>query len=203
MKHPLLLFLLLTLHLFTACKSKKTAPSQYSELSEEDFKHDSDIVNGDTVYYKTSTLNANENETLLELNDGDSAFLRESLQQADTLLNLHKKGLTAKEATPKILDDLIDAWNKDNTGFHCSRAEFISAVGATFGYYEVKTYHMKWKVLKDAYGTDYCTHLGELNVFNYPFSSVTKALDEKREGSLHHISLMTNKQIIELRKDPK
>ena len=60
---------------------------------------------------------------------------------------------------------------------------------------------MKWKIVTDEIGSDYATTIEKLEIANFPLNSVQKAVDQKREGSLTAISLLTKRDILQIKKE--
>jgi len=117
------------------------------------------------------------------------------------LIRKHQPNSSIDNYTPQTLDSLIDLWNDDSTQFNCSENYFVNTIGTAFGQFMVKTYKMKWTIVTDEYGTDYATTISELRLSNFPLNSVVKAIEQKREGSLQQISLITKRQIGELKNE--
>jgi hypothetical protein len=171
---------------------------KYDELTDADYKHDSATVDGDTIYFKTAT-SANTSQDFINLDNSQKLFIKHSLESADTLIKKYQSNFSIDNFTPQTLDSIIDKWNADSTKFSCSENDFINSIGVAFGFYLVKTYNMKWTMVTDEYGTDYATTIKEIKLTNFPLNSVVKAIEQKREGSLQTISLMTKRQIGELK----
>jgi len=172
---------------------------KYHELTDQDYKRDSAYINGDTIYFKTATLTSTPQD-FINLDEEQKLFLEQSWESADILIRKYQSGSTIDNYTPKTLDNIIDIWNSNETKFSCSENDFVNAIGVAFGFYLVKTCNMKWTIISDEYGTDYATTIEEIELVNFPLSSVAKAINQKREGSLNAISLMTKQHIEELNK---
>ncbi len=175
---------------------------KHDELTDKDFEHKSDTVDGETIYFKTATT-ANTPQDFTNLDNKQKLFIKHSLQGADSLLRKYEPNSNIDNFTPQTLDSIIDKWNIDSTNFSCSENYFVNTIGTAFGHYLVKTYKMKWTMVTDEYGTDYATAIEELRLTNFPLNSVAKAVEQKREGSLQTISLMTKQQISESNKKSK
>ena len=173
---------------------------KYNELTEKDYTHESDTVDGETIYFKTATT-ANTPQDFTNLDNSQKLFIKHCLEAADTLIRTNEPNSDINNFTPQTLDSIIDKWNTDTTGFSCTEDYFINAIGTAFGHYLVKTYKMKWTMVTDEYGTEYATTIEELRFTNFPLNSVAKAVDQKREGSLQTISLMTKQHILESKKE--
>jgi len=48
-------------------------------------------------------------------------------------------------------------------------------------------------MVTDEYGTEYATTIEEIKLTNFPLNSIVKAVEQKREGSLQTISLLTKR----------
>lgn len=170
---------------------------KYDELTDSDYEHKSDTVDGETIYFKTA-VSENTPQDFINLSKSQKLFIKHALQSADTLIKEHQPSFSIDNFTPETLDKIIDQWNLDSTKFNCSENSFVNSIGVAFGFYLVKTYKMKWTMITDEYGTDYATTIKEIKLTNFPLNSVAKAIDQKREGSLHTISLMTKRQVKQL-----
>lgn len=176
------------------CNNNSTVRKKYNELTEKDYEHKIDTVDGEPVYYKTA-ISANTPQEFRDLDNSQKLFIKHCIESADTLIRKYQPHLNINSYTLQTLDNIIDLWNADSTRFTCSENDFINYIGAAFGQYLVKTYKMKWTMVTDADGTDYATRIPELNLSNFPLNSIVKAIEQKREGSLQQISLITKKQI--------
>jgi hypothetical protein len=174
-----------------------TNPKKYSELIDEDYNHEIDTVDGDTVYFKTATT-VNTPQKITDLNKGQKLFIKSCLSGADSIIRKHLSNQNIANFTPSSLDEIIDKWNADSLQFQCTKEYFINCIGSAFGDYLARTYHMKWKIVTDEYGSDYATTIEKIQLTNFPLNSVLKAIDQKRQGSLATISLVTNRNILQL-----
>ena len=194
MKFPSLLLYLLTSTAILSCNSNATTDKKYNELTEKDYAHESDTVNGETIYFKTATT-ANTPQDFSNLDNSQKLFIKHCLEAADALIKTYDPNSNVDIYVPQTLDSIIDQWNTDTTGFSCTKNYFINAIGTAFGHYLVKTYKMKWTMVTDEYGSEYATTIEDLLLTNFPLNSVAKAVDQKRKGSLQTISLMTKQHI--------
>lgn len=171
---------------------------KYSELTDNDYKHENDTISGDTVYFKTAEI-ADEHQAFNKLNVQQEIFIKDCLTSADSLIRSYIHGVNINNYTPKTLDKLIDEWNVDSTKFQCEKEHFVNIVGFAFGQYLVKEYHMYWTIVTDEEGKEYATKIDGVDFLNFPLNSVLKAIDQHREGSLNTISLLTKRDIEKLR----
>lgn len=171
---------------------------KYSELTDKDYEHKVDTVDGDTLYYKTA-VSENIPQDFTNLNTTQKLFVKHFLQSADTLIRKYQPPATIDNFTAKTLDNIIDLWNSDSSKFTCTENNFVNTIGVAFGHLLVNTFKMKWTMVKDEYGTDYATTLSEIKLTNFPLNSVVKAIEQKREGSLQQIILINKKQIAEIK----
>ena len=178
-----------------SCSNK---PKKYSDLTENDYKHESDSVNGETIYYN-SAVSDQEHQDFLALETSDKEFLNNCRTFADSLIKANFNGKSISNYSPEILDKLIDLYN-DNK-LKCSQNSFVNSVGVAMGDYLVDKLGMTWTIVEDKYGRDYGTTIGEINLTNFPLNSVLKAIEQKREGSMQTIYLMTLKNKTELIKE--
>jgi hypothetical protein len=183
-----------------SCSNNSTRGKKYNELTEKDYEHKVDTVDGEEIYFKTA-VSASTPQDFTNLDTTQKLFIKHYLEDAGTLIRKHLPNSSVANFTPQTLDSLIDLWNTDSAKFACSEDYFVNTVGTAFGQFLVKTYQMKWAMVTDKYGTDYATTISELHVSNFPLNSVLKAIEQKRGGSLQQISLITKRQIGELKKD--
>ena len=194
-------FCIILLSAFLAsCNNNSTMDKKYNELTDKDYEHKVDTVDGEEIYFKTA-VSASIPQDFVNLDMSQKLFIKHYLEGADTLIRKHQPNFTIDNYTPQTLDNIIDLWNADSTKFTCSKNYFVNTVGTAFGQFLVKAYKMKWTMVTDEYGTDYATTISELNLSNFPLNSVVKAIEQKREGSLQQISLITKRQISELKKE--
>jgi Domain of unknown function (DUF3806) len=193
------IFLCLFMAVLSSC-STNTSPKKYSELTDKDYKHEIDTVDGDTIYFKTATI-ANTPQKIDSLNEQQKQFVKYCLLSADSIIRncLSNKNIT--NFTTTSLDEIIDKWNEDSLQFHCTKEHFVNCIGVAFGDYLIKTHNMEWKIVTDEYGSDYATTIEKINLINFPLNSVLKAIEQKRVGSLTTISLITKRDIVQLRKE--
>ena len=173
---------------------------KHHELTDKDYEHKSDTVDGETIYFKTA-ITANTSQDFTNLDNSQKLFIKHCLEGADTLIKKYQSKSSIDNYNPNTLDSIIDQWNVDSTKFACSENYFVNAIGVAFGHFLVTTYNMKWKMVTDEYGTDYATTIDDIKLTNFPLNSVAKAIDQKREGSLQTISLMTKRRIDEIKKE--
>ncbi len=113
-----MLFWLTTIYF--SCNYHKTADKKYNELNDTDYKHDSDIIEGETVYFKTATTKIIP-EKISNLDKEQELFIKQCLEGADSLIRTHFPNSNINNFTTNTLDDLIDLWNSDSTKFNCSK----------------------------------------------------------------------------------
>jgi hypothetical protein len=75
-----------------SCNNNSTADKKYNELSEKDYEHKVDTVDGEEVYFK-SAVSASIPQDFTNLDTAQKFFIKHSLQGADTLIkaNLAKE----------------------------------------------------------------------------------------------------------------
>lgn len=190
------IMLCLFMAIMSSCNSN-TSSKKYSELNDQDYRHEIDTVDGDTVYFKTATT-TNTPQKIASLNDDQKLFVKYCLLGADSIIRKRLSDEKTFNFTPESLDKIIDKWNEDSLQFHCTKEHFVNCIGAAFGDYLVRTYNMEWQIVTDEYGADYATTIEKIQLKNFPLNSVLKAIEQKREGSLTSISLVTKRDIREL-----
>jgi len=175
---------------------------KYNELKDDDYVNNSDNIDGEEVNYKTAESEA-EAQEFRDLDDEEILFIQTCLELADEIIKSFSKNNSINNYDLELLDNIIDQWNADNTNFGVTENEFVNSIGAAFGQKLTEQYNMIWTMLTDSYGTDYAITIPEIKLTNFPLSSVLKAVEDRRVGSLISISLLTKKQIEELRADNK
>ena len=184
----------------SSCNNDKKKDKKYNELTDKDYQHKSDTVDGETVYFKSATV-TNSPQDFINLDNSQKLFVKHNLENAGALIKQHEPNSGIDNFTPETLDKIIDKWNADSTKFACSGYYLVNSIGCAFGQYLVKTYRMKWTMVTDENGTDYATTLKDINLTNFPLNSVAKAIEQKTDGSLQTISLKTKHQISELNRE--
>jgi hypothetical protein len=186
---------ILIILILTCCSGKL---KKYNELTDIDYKHESDTVNNDTFYFKTA-ITENEPQEFRELVQSDEEFLKKCREFADSLIKTYSPGYSIKNYTPEVLDNLIDLYNTNN--IKCSQNAFVNSIGVAMGDYLVEKLGMTWTVVEDAYGIDYGVTIKNIKLTNFPLNSVLKDIEQKCDGSLQSIFLMTLKNKSELIKE--
>ena len=97
----------------------------------------------------------------------------------------------------RILDLVLEKWKHDKSYDKASKEEIIEMIGCAFGQDIVDDLDCEWKVLTDEYGTDFTVIHKKYKINGFPFSSVLKAIDEDRQGSLYDIKLVMKKGILD------
>ncbi len=194
------LFYLITAFIFLACNNNSIAVKKYGDLADADYKHNTDTIDGETLYFKTA-ISASTPQEFINLDTAQKLFIKHSLQSADSLIRKFQPESSIDNFTARTLDTIIALWNVDSIRFNCSKNDFVNIIGTAFGQFLVRTYKMKRVMVTDEYGTDYATTIKELNLTNFPLNSIVKAIEQKREGSLQQISLLTKREISAIKKD--
>ena len=194
----LTILLMLGLLCATACGNSDGHKKKYGDLTDRDFKHEVDTVDGKKIYFKTAQ-SADIPQKFASLKEEEINFIKVCSRNAVDIARTQLSDANTEHLTPEILDKLIDKWNEDSTKFSCSQHDFINAAGVAFGNYLVETYDMQWKTVSDEYGLDYATlNEHEHNLCSFPISSASKAIDQKRKGSLQVISLMIKRKLAKI-----
>ena len=164
---------LLTVFL-SSCDNNSTMDKKYHELTDKDYEHKVDTVDGEEIYFKTA-VSASIPQDFINLDTSQKLFVKHSLEGAATLIRKYQPNFTIDNYTPQTLDNIIDLWNADSTKFTYAENYFVNTVGIAFGQFLVKTYDMKWTIVTDEYGTDYATTIKELNFSNFPLNSICQS----------------------------
>lgn len=175
--------------------------AKYDELEDKDYQDGSFEAEGQTVNYKTTTVDPVDQE-FINLSETDREFVDYCLGDADDLLKtLGDKDITSY--TARDLDELLLRWNKKTYDFrYFEESQFVNAIGAAFGNCLNKEFKTIWTVISDEYGTDYaCIATGEYRFQLFPFSSAWKVVEQDREDSLNAIVLIVREKMNEWRKD--
>jgi hypothetical protein len=97
----------------------------------------------------------------------------------------------------RTLDFVLEKWKLNESNDKESQEEVIEIIGCAFGQDIVKELNCEWKLLTDEYGTDYTVIHKKYKINGFPFSSVLKAIEENRNGSLYDIKLVLKKNILD------
>jgi hypothetical protein len=173
---------------------------EYNDLTEDDYQHHSDDVDGKTIYFKVAETEVPQQE-FSDLSEDDCEFIFQCLILADTLLKTHTTDKSLNNYSFEVLDTLIDQYNNESSNFDCTENAFINSIGAAFGHLINKQIATKWTVVSDEYGEDFACQISELNLTAFPLNSVAKAVEQNREGSLETIHLLLKRQKEELEKE--
>jgi len=168
---------------------------KYDDLEDKDYKDESFEAEGQTINYKTSTVEPVEQD-FINLNETDREFIDYCLGDADDLLKtLGDRNIS--NYTAKDLDELLFRWNNKKYNFkYFEEIQFVNAIGAAFGNCLNREFNTIWSVISDEYGTDYaCISTSEFSYQLFPFSSAWKAIEQNREDSLNAIILIVRKNI--------
>lgn len=162
---------------------------------DENFEHKSFEIEGRTIEYKTKIVDKVEQD-LLNLSDKDREFIAYSLVDAEILLTQLSPEKKLSNYSAQELDELVYLWlNKRNSFKLVSEEEFVYAIGAAFGNCLNQVYGTTWTIISDEYGNDFAC-VSERPVFQtFPFSSIWKAIEHNREGSLQAIMDLIRKHL--------
>lgn len=162
---------------------------------EENFEHKSFEIEGRTVEYKTKIVDKVEQD-LLNLSDTDKEFIAYSLVDAEILLTQLSADKNLSNYSAQDLDELVYLWLHRRTSFKLvTEEEFVNAIGSAFGNCMNDIYGTKWTIISDEYGSDFAC-VSESPVFQtFPFSSIWKAIEQNREGSLQAIMDLIRKHL--------
>ncbi len=140
------------------------------------------------------------NYTLQNLTKEQFQKIREDIDQA--------KVFAQKYSDQKVimldsenLDLILDKWKKDLSPDKLREEKVVELIGSAFGQNIVDNLDFEWKVLVDEYGTDYTVIHKVYSINGFPFSSVSKAVSQSREKSLHGIELVIKHKVQEAQKD--
>lgn len=162
---------------------------------ENDFEHKSFEIDGRTVEYRTKVVEKIQQD-FLNLNAKEQEFIVYCLVDADILLKQMDAEIGISSYSAQDLDDLIYLWlNKQNMFKLVSEEEFINAIGAAFGNCLNREFNTIWTIISDEYGVDYACISEQPKFETYPFSSVWKAVNEKRTNSMQAIIDLVRKHL--------
>lgn len=160
-----------------------------------EFENKSFEINGRTVEYKTKIVDKIEQE-VLNLSEKEKEFIAYCLVDAEILLKQldNNKDLSSYSAID--LDVLIHYWLHNRSWFKLvEEEEFINAIGAAFGHLMNRECQTVWSIVNDEYGRDFSCISESPKFQTFPFSSVLKAVEEGRVGSLHDIIDLVRKHL--------
>ncbi len=93
------------------------------------------------------------------------------------------------------LDVVLEKWKEDSRTDKVSQDNLIEMIGCAFGQNIIDDLDCEWQILTDEYGTDFTVIHKKYKINGFPFSSVFKAIDQDRKGSLNEIKLLLKKNI--------
>ncbi len=168
---------------------------QQDMSDDENFEHKSFEIEGRTVEYKTKIVDKVEQD-LINLSDNDKEFIAYSLVDAEILLTQLSPEKKLSNYSAQDLDELVYLWLHRRNRFKLvSEEEFVNAIGSAFGNCLNRAYGTKWTIISDEYGNDFAC-VSENPVFQtFPFSSIWKAIEHNREGSLQAIMDLIRKHL--------
>lgn len=86
---------------------------------------------------------------------------------------------TVKNPSLKDFDEAFRLWqSEDKRRF--TEQQVIEIFGAYLGNKLITDFQMEWVVVKDEYGTDFAVRSKKYEVMSFPFSSVTKRIENKQ-----------------------
>lgn len=166
-----------------------------NNTNKDDFKEKSFEMNGRTIDYHVKVVKKVEQD-ILNLNDKDKEFITYSLVDAEILLKQLDADKDLDNFSAQDLDILIYYWLNKRFWFkYVTDDEFVGAIGAAFGYCMNKENNSTWSIISDEYGTDYACISESPQFQTFPFSSVWKAIEQNRVGSLQDIIDLVKKNI--------
>ncbi|QIK55922.1 DUF3806 domain-containing protein [Dysgonomonas sp. HDW5B] len=168
---------------------------QQDMSDDENFEHKSFEIERRTVEYKTKIVDKVEQD-LINLSDKDKKFIAYSLVDAEILLTQLSPEKKLSNYSAQDLDELVYLWLHRRNRFKLvSEEEFVNAIGSAFGNCLNRAYGTKWTIISDEYGNDFSC-VSENPVFQtFPFSSIWKAIEHNREGSLQAIMDLIRKHL--------
>lgn len=163
--------------------------------NEEDYEHQSFEIEGRTVEYKTKIVDKVQQD-LINLSNKDKEFIAYNLVDAEILLTQLDSDKNLSNYSAHDLDELIYLWLYRRNNFkYIDEEEFVNAIGSAFGNCMNQAYGTKWTIINDEYGSDFAC-ISEDPVFQtFPFSSIWKAIEQNREGSLQAIMDLIQKHL--------
>ena len=93
------------------------------------------------------------------------------------------------------IDFILEEWKKDKSNNRVDQNQLIDILGSAFGQNIVDDLNFEWKIWTDEYGSDITIIDKKIVLNGFPFSSVYKAIDQNRVGSLNDIKLLLKKNL--------
>src|SRR5437867_6528856 len=72
-----------------SCNNNSTMEKKYDELTDKDYEHKSDTVDGEAIYFKTAT-SANTPQDFTNLDTSQKLFIKHCLEGADSIIKRHQ-----------------------------------------------------------------------------------------------------------------
>lgn len=77
---------------------------KYSDLTENDYDHKSDTINGEEVYFKTA-VTASTPQDFTNLDNSQKLFIKHNLESADSLIKKYQPNSSIDNFTTMTLDN--------------------------------------------------------------------------------------------------
>lgn len=125
-------------------------------------------------------------------------YFKDNLEKAQRIIKKYNESrLPENLYDSRTLDFVLEKWKLDKSNDKENQEKIIEILGSAFGQDIVNELNCEWKLLTDEYGTDYTVIHKEYKINGFPFSSVLKAIEEGRKGSLNDIKLILKKNILD------
>lgn len=86
---------------------------------------------------------------------------------------------TVKSPSLKDFDEAFRLWQSEGKR-RFTEQQVIEIFGAYLGNKLIADFQMEWVIVKDEYGTDFAVRSKKYEVMSFPFSSVTKRIENKQ-----------------------
>lgn len=165
------------------CKSEK---SEKKTIEIDDKKIETvESENPLSADYQLEDLNKNQKDEFIKILARSEVLIKKYSTKEEDIFNAEN------------LDFVLEKWKSDTSNDKESVDEIVELIGCAFGQDVVDKLDCEWKILTDEYGTDFTVIHKKYKINGFPFSSVLKAIEENRVGSLNDIKLLMKKNIID------
>jgi len=153
------------------------------------------IVNIDgkeIITVESDNLVSTEN-TMKDLSVDQMKKFKNHLKEAEVFIRKYSNEENYLNA--KNLDDVLGKWIADKSSSKKDKEKVVEMIGCAFGQDIINDFDFEWQILTDEYGTDFTVIHKEFKINGFPFSSVEKAIEQNRKGSLENIKLVLKNNI--------
>lgn len=154
---------------------------------------------GRKIEITNSPYSADVKNGIADLTKDDLDRIEGILRRSTVFISKYAtKPLKGSPFASETLDFVLEAWQVDGSTSKESQDEAVELLGCAFGQGIVEELNYEWKMLTDEFGTDYTVMDKQFKIHGFPFSTVLKAIEEKRAvGALSDVKLVLKKNSLD------